>query len=236
MSVAAHLGIAVRDYDALIRTFIPRYEEMLDAAAANLGALRHKPTLIVDLGIGSGALASRCLAVAPRARVVGVDSDSSMMALAERRLRGRVTMLTGDFLTVPLPRCDAMVASLALHHIRTRRRKKTFYARCLAALRPGGALINADLCLSSSATLQARDQDAWRAFLQRRYSRAKARSYLKAWAKDDTYFRLTDEIDLLQSVGFEVDIPWRRDGFAVLVATKRPARSSRRHTRAVRSV
>jgi hypothetical protein len=34
MGVAAHLGIRLREYDARIRTFIPHYEEMLDAAAA----------------------------------------------------------------------------------------------------------------------------------------------------------------------------------------------------------
>ena len=65
MSVASHLGIAVREYDRRIRTFIPNYAEMLDEAA---NALDASARTIVDLGVGTGALAARCLRHAPAAR------------------------------------------------------------------------------------------------------------------------------------------------------------------------
>jgi hypothetical protein len=32
--------------------------------------------------------------------------------------------------------------------------------------------------------------------------------------------RLKDEVQLLRAAGFVVDVPWRRDGFAVIVAVK----------------
>ena len=79
MSVAAHLGIRLSEYDARIRTFIPDYDRMLDVAAA---AIPRNTRTIVDLGIGTGALASRCLRRAPGARVVGVDADADILALA----------------------------------------------------------------------------------------------------------------------------------------------------------
>ena len=62
MSVAAHLGIRLQEYDLRIRTFIPGYDEMIDAAAAALDDLDRSAPLIIDLGIGSGALAAQCLA------------------------------------------------------------------------------------------------------------------------------------------------------------------------------
>ena len=37
MGVASHLGIQLTEYDRRIRTFIPDYEEMLDAAAKDKG-------------------------------------------------------------------------------------------------------------------------------------------------------------------------------------------------------
>ena len=43
----------------------------------------------------------------------------------------------------------------------------------------------------------------------------------ETWAKEDVYFRLEDEIELLRSAGFSVDVPWRRDSFAVVVGAKR---------------
>ena len=123
MSVAAHLGIRLRDYDAMIRTFIPNYAEMLDEAASALTLLDRPTPVIVDLGIGSGALSARSLAVAPRARVGGLDLDADILALARKRLGARVETMTGSFLTTPLPRCDAITASYSLHHVRSRRQK-----------------------------------------------------------------------------------------------------------------
>jgi SAM-dependent methyltransferase len=224
MGAAAHLGIRLRDYDARIRTFIPYYDEMLDAAAASLTALERRAPLVLDLGIGSWALAARCVAAAAGARIVGLDNDEGMLALAVKRLGRRLTVLPGDFLSTPLPRCDAVTASFALHHIPTRRRKAALYARCFAALRPGGVLVNADCCVASNPRLKARDRAAWRTHLRRRYGGARAEGCLRAWRKEDVYFRLEDEIDLLRFAGFTVDVPWRRDSFAVIVGAKPAAR------------
>jgi SAM-dependent methyltransferase len=224
MGVASHLGISIADYDAKIRTFIPRYEEMLDAAAAALTLVRRQTPVVLELGIGSGALAARCLAVKPGARIIGVDSDASMLALARRRLRGRVTTIHDDFLAAPMPRCDAITASFALHHVRTRARKARLYKRCAAALRPGGVLINADCFLAAHTHFRTLDHDAWRAHLTRAYGPTGADRYLRAWAKEDVFFPLQDEQDRLERAGFTVEVPWRRDGFAVIVAARRRTR------------
>src|SRR5436190_16575057 len=98
MSVSTHLGIAIDDYDRRIRTFIPRYAEMLDAAAEAVG---RRTGVILDLGIGTGALAARCLARSPRARVVGLDIDPEMLRLAARRLPPDATLTHGNFLRAP---------------------------------------------------------------------------------------------------------------------------------------
>src|SRR6266545_1265517 len=83
MGVAAHLGIDLADYDARIRTFIPDYDVMIEAAAA---AVPRGARTIVDLGTGTGTLAARCLSHAPRARIAGIDSDPDILAVAARRL------------------------------------------------------------------------------------------------------------------------------------------------------
>lgn len=217
---AEHLGIRLREYDARIPTLIPRYDEMLDAAAAVLEALDRRSPLIVDLGIGSGALAARCSSIVPGARFVGIDTDVGMLALARKRLGDKLTVSTGDFTRARLPRCDVMTASFALHHIPTRRRKAAIYRRCFAALRKGGLLVNADCCLASSAALQARDREVWLAHLRRRYAPSRAKGFLRAWANEDVYFRLDDEIAMMRAAGFIVDVPWRRNSFAVIVGTR----------------
>jgi tRNA (cmo5U34)-methyltransferase len=226
MGAAAHLGIRLRDYDARIRTFIPRYEEMLDTAAAVLTAQDRRRPLIVDLGTGSGALAGRCAAAIPGARVIGIDEDEGMLGLAKKRLRARLTVLPGNFLATPLPRCDAVTASFSLHHVRTRPEKAALYRRVFAALRPAGLFVNADCCVPLDRRLKAQGRAAWRAHLERRYSPARAEGYLRAWAKEDSYFELNEEVRLLERAGFRVDVPWRRDWFAVVVGV-RPASTHR---------
>lgn len=220
MGVATHLGIRLRDYDAMIRTFIPNYEEMLDEAASAVRLVRRRSPVIIELGIGSGALAERCLAVAPRARVIGLDVDADILALARRRLGSRLTALTGSFQSMPLSRCDVITASFALHHVRTHARKAETYRRCFRALRRGGLFVSADCFVATDRQQRARDRAAWRAHLEQSYGPRRAEGFLRAWAKEDVYFSLADEIALLERAGFTVDVRWRRRAFAVVVGKK----------------
>lgn len=220
MGVAAHLGIRLDDYDESIRTFIPHYQEMLDAAAQAVATLCGPSPHVVDLGTGSGALADRVMRACRGARITGIDADPGMLAMATKRLRGPLTTITGDFLSTPLPRCNVVTASFALHHIATRARKAAMYAKCYRALSTGGVLVNADCCLSSIARLQAHDRKAWQAHLARSYGARSAHAYLRAWAKEDFYFTLDDEREMLARAGFKVDVVWRRDSFAVIVGSK----------------
>jgi len=213
MSVAAHLGIRLSEYDRRIRTFIPCYDEMLDAAAAIVFPTART---IVDLGIGTGALAARCLRRARQASVVGIDSDADIAALATRRIGMRATVVRGSFLRVPLPRADAFVASFALHHVRTRMAKARLYGAVRTSLLPGGGFVTADCHPACDRTLAAAQMSAWRAHLRRSYPPAQASALLRAWAREDVYVPLDVEVRLLRSAGFRVEVAWRRDAFAVL--------------------
>jgi len=221
MGVAAHLGIRLDEYDARIRTFIPQYDEMLDAAAEALGGIKRRARVIVDLGIGSGALAARCLTVARQARVIGIDEDAGMLAMAAERLPRRLTTIAGSFLSQPLPRCDAIVASLALHHVPTRARKTRLYRDCARALKTGGIIVIADCCLGRTKASRAQHRAAWRRHLRRSYSASEASAFFRAWAGEDTYFPLAAEIDMLTAAGFATEVRWRHKCFAVVVGRKR---------------
>jgi trans-aconitate methyltransferase len=219
VGVAAHLGIDLREYDARIRTFIPDYDAMLDAAGR---AVPRGARTIVDLGTGTGALAARCLARAPRARIVGIDSDRDILAMAARRLGAQAMFVRGSFLRAPLPaRCDAAVASFALHHVRTRAAKARLYRRLRSTLTPRGVVVTVD-CHPSEDPAKAREErNAWTRHLRRVYSAAEADSLLDAWSKEDVYVPLDSEIDLMERAGFDADVLWRRGSFAVIRGRRR---------------
>ncbi len=225
MSVASHLAVSPATYDTRIRSLIPLYDELIAEVARALGHAARPVRTIVDLGIGTGALARACLAAAPGARVLGIDADPDMMAIARTRLgrlSSRVTMTTGSFLDEPLPACDAIVASYSLHHIRTARAKLAFYRRCYRALRPGGILINGDCAPASTPRGFARDLDLWYTHLGKTFgSRARGRRVYESWADEDVYVPLAEETRLLERAGFSVDVPWRRSPFAVMVGSRR---------------
>jgi len=217
MSVASHLGITVREYDRRIRTFIPNYAEMLDEVA---GVLDPATRTLVDLGVGTGALSARCLVRAPSARVIGIDADSEMLPLAHRRLGRRATLTVGNFLRVELPRADAVVATLALHHVRTRAAKATLYSRIHAALRRGGTLVSGDCHPSDNQARWREQRDLWQTHLEKTYAHREAAKFLSDWSHEDTYMPLPTEMALLEEAGFRsVDIIWRRGAFAVIAAT-----------------
>jgi ubiquinone/menaquinone biosynthesis C-methylase UbiE len=215
MSVASHLGIRLDEYDARIRTFIPDYEEMLDVAAS---AVPRGTRRIVDLGTGTGALASRCLGSARHAHVVGIDADAGILRVAGRRLGARASFVEGSFLRAAIPRCELIVSSFALHHIRTRAAKAGLYKRLRRALRRGGRFITVDCQPSRDDVVAASQMAEWRRHLERRYSARESRQLLRTWSGEDTYVPLDVETAMLRDAGFRVDVLWRKGAFAVLLA------------------
>jgi trans-aconitate methyltransferase len=224
VSVASHLAVSPSGYDRRIRQLIPHYDDLVAEAARALRLAARPVRNIVDLGIGTGALTGACLRRAPAARVFAIDADAAMTQIANvrlRRWRRRVTIVRGDFLETPLPRTDAIVASYALHHIRTTRAKLAFYRRCREALRPGGVLINGDCAPASSAVAVAGDLEDWYAHLAPSTgSRRAARRTIESWADEDTYMTLAVEMRLLAQAGFIVEVPWRRSPFAVIAGVR----------------
>ena len=221
MGAAAHLGIDLAEYDARIRTFIPGYDSLLAAAADALAlTVRRRRPVVVDLGVGTGALTAACLARVPGARIIGVDEDAGMLDAARARLgRALHSAVHDSFERAALPRCDAVVASLALHHIPTRARRLRLFRRVRAALGRGGVLISADCHPAAPPRLAAAGRAAWLAHLAGAYTPAESRRYLRTWAREDYYATLGDEIATLQRAGFAVDVPYRSGAFAVIAAT-----------------
>ena len=222
MAVASHLHIRLEEYDDRIVTFVPGYHALVANAARAVGTLAVASPHIVDLGTGSGALAARCLAECPQARLTAIDEDPEILTLAMARLKDRTaaTFIQGSFTSVPLPPCDAFVASLSLHHIRAADVKRAFYARCRDALPAGGLLVTADCCPATDERLRTAQFAAWRAHLERTYSEREAAEFLAAWAVEDVYFPLDEERAMLGDAGFTTEVVWREGAMAVVVATR----------------
>jgi tRNA (cmo5U34)-methyltransferase len=133
-------------YDAFYRSAVRALE------LAEPGPIR----AVLDLGTGTGALASRVAEAYPGATFTLLDGAPAMVTKAVENLGSRAAAgLVQDFAD-PLPDgpFDAIVSSLAIHHLDDDG-KASLYARAHDVLRPGGAFVNAEQVLGATPALDA---------------------------------------------------------------------------------
>ena len=208
-SVRRHLRVDVDAYDQSIRRFIPAYEEMLEQAASAVAEAR--PECVLDLGAGTGALTEALLQRYPHCSVELIDSDGTMLEQARKRLAPFASRLryTERSFHGPLPPCDAVIASLALHHVPTLEGKQDVFRSIHAALRPGGVFVNADATMSADPQARQTEYQTWAAHLVASgISEERAWGHFKEWADEDTYFPLEEELARLRAAGFEAACLW----------------------------
>lgn len=203
--MAGHLGVAAGEYDRAIRTFIPDYEDMQSTIVRWLHGHIRPEGLVVDLGAGTGALSMAILDAMPAVRVQLVDVDPAMLEVASERCRphaGRFDVRRGAFAD-PLPRCDAVVAALALHHAADLGEKRALYRSIHDALEAGGMLVVGDVTVHEKGPERGRMFADWAVGMQRHgISAAEAAQHFAQWADEDRYFPLAVELEAIGAAGF----------------------------------
>jgi tRNA (cmo5U34)-methyltransferase len=214
-SVESHLKLNIADYDRRIRQLVPGYTAMRGAHMALLKKLlpADRPVLVLDLGGGTGALAEAVAETLPQAEVEIWDIDRAMLAVARERCArfgGRVRCVERSF-TEPLTPCDAVVACIALHHMKDLSVKGAIYRHIHAALRPGGVFLNADIAIAAGGRLQEFSYQEWiAAMAPHGITATQARAHFASWAREDYYPPLLAELKLLEAAGFaDPECFWR---------------------------
>ena len=222
-SVRRHLRVEIAAYDRAIRRWIPGYEAMLESAAREIG--RGRPRRIVDLGAGTGALSEAILRRSPGAVIELVDVDREMLEQARVRLKrfgDRVRYREASFRD-PIPECDAIAASLALHHVPTMAEKRSLFRRIHRALRPGGVFVNADITMPAEADEALKAYREWAGYLVAAgIPERRAYEHFAAWADEDTYFPRELEREAMRAAGFDAAWAWTEGPVVVAVGSKSP--------------
>jgi ubiquinone/menaquinone biosynthesis C-methylase UbiE len=221
-SVRNHLRLEIDSYDETIRQFIPGYEEGLTWAAREIAGIR--PTLVLDLGAGTGALAEAMLEHEGVGVVEAIDVDAEMLDRARIRLKrfGVRARFQRCSFESPLPECDAVSACLALHHVPTMERKRALYKGIFRTLRPAGVFVNADVTMSAHPVRQEQCYRIWAGHLVScGIDERRAYEHFDEWASEDTYFPLDDELTAMREAGFDAECAWREPPNTLLVGRKK---------------
>ena len=224
-SVERHLHVASDEYDRAIRTLVPHYDEMFSTALECLGALAPSDARILDVGGGTGALSEVVLRGLPDVSVTLLDIDPQMLAQARARLapfEKRASLREGSFLD-PLPRSDAVIAALALHHIGDLDTKVRVYTAIHDSLPAGGLFLNLDATVSADPTLREYTFARWAAFMREHgIDEPTAYRNFAEWAVEDRYFSVHEELGALARAGFrEPECFWRRGSQSICGGLRR---------------
>jgi len=166
---------------------------------------------VLDLGTGDGRLLALLKAAFPGLQGVGVDSSRLMLDAACSRFAGEdsVELIEHD-LAQPLGdlgRFDAVVSSLAIHHLE-HERKRELYGEVLRALVPGGTFANLEHVASPSERLH-------RAFF------AAIEEPLEREDPSDRLIDVETQLGWLREHGFQdVDCHWKWRELAVLTGVR----------------
>ncbi len=156
----------VRRYDADMDIMHPLRHKMIDVALDALAYPETQSLSVLDLGVGTGAFSRKLLERFPATRLVAIDGSASMLDLAKARLDGylqQVEFVVSDFRTIPAALLgpdayDVVISSYALHHLDANE-KKSVLESVVAAIKPGGWFLNADIVVAESPEVEARIQE-----------------------------------------------------------------------------
>jgi len=177
------------------------YRTSLQAAAQRVPVI--SGTAVLDVGIGTGALAAL---LAERGAVVsGVDPSAEMLAVCRQR-HPAFTVKVGDFNSIPFAAdsFDAVVSSFAFHEVPPAHRPSAC-AELARVLTPGGALCLLDIMFASPA------------------SRAEAREAIGEYWDDEEDYPLVGDLDtMLHAAGLGATSWWQTAPFHWMVLAQKP--------------
>jgi SAM-dependent methyltransferase len=171
---------------------------------------------VLDLGTGDGRLLDLLRRDRPLMTGVGLDFSDVMLAAARERFAGAegVELVEHD-LTEPLPdlgRFDAVVSSMAIHHLEDER-KRSLAAEVFELLEPGGVFANFEHVASPTPRLHA-------AFF------AAIGEPLECADPSDRLVDVETQLGWLRAAGFEdVDCYWKWLEMALLIGVRPPVLS-----------
>lgn len=205
-----------QDYDRMIRQACPDYDYCLSLIAKNIP---HDTISVLDLGSGTGNLAQYILKTRSRIKICGIELQQSLVKIASKKIRSpNVSFIQGDILKLDWPSAECVTSSLAIHHF-TRKQKEKVFRKVYQSSR---CFLYFDRVKGSSKTEEERNLEYL--FNHMRKSGLSEETIREAkieMKKNDKPLTVKQLNQLLESIGFDYEALYLKNGFAVYSCTKK---------------
>lgn len=218
-----HFEEEAKKYDEIILTLIPNYRQMVEVLVSILPFSKEQVFSVLDLGCGTGTISRKIKDVFPNIKLTCVDIAKNMLDIASAKNGSDTILIQADFNTFDFPqKYDAIVSSLALHHLETDEDKQGFYNKIYEALNDGGIFINIDVVTSDDSSLQQVYMNKWIDFIAQNIPVSEIENkWLPTYYAEDRPVSLLQHIKMLEKAGFNmVDVVYKYYNFAVYCAMK----------------
>ena len=194
----------------------------------------------IDLCCGDGKLCGYLLDRFPNLKMTGLDGSEYMLKTGRQNLHGmgsrfhtQLFQLEENNWRTSFQNLDAVVSSLAIHHLDESQKKALFFD-IYQMLNPGGVLVIADIIRPASEAGDTIAAEAWDHYVKQKADQAGKPEIFDLFVRDNwNYFRdpdgdpvdkpsrLLDQLNWLKEAGFEeVDVSWVFAGHAIFGGRK----------------
>ena len=218
-----HFEEEAKKYDEIILTLIPNYKQMVEVLVSILPFRPDQTFCVIDLGCGTGTISRKIKDAFPNINLTCVDIAKNMLDIASAKNGSNTILIQADFNTFDFPqKYDAIVSSLALHHLEKDEDKQGFYDRIFEALNDGGIFINIDVVTSDDSLLQQVYLQKWTNFMVNNTSIHEVENkWLPSYYAEDRPVSLLRHLGMLKETGFSmIDVVYKYYNYAVYCAIK----------------
>lgn len=220
-----HFNKEAEAFDNQVLKNIPKYPEMLTALINAIPDNKENPK-VLDLGCGTGNITQKLLKRFPQAEVTCLDLSENMIKIAKNKLSQykSIEYIIGDFTETEITeKYDAIISSLALHHIPNDKEKQEMYKAIYEALNKNGVFYNADVILGNSTyNEELNNKIAQEDMINNGVTLEEIQEHKGKREANDIPTTIYNHIKMLENVGFqEIDIIWKYYANVVYGATKK---------------
>ena len=194
---------------------------VLDLITAAATATNPQATRSLDIGCGAGNYTLKLLTHLPNLAVTLIDLSAPMLERAVTRIGAvtsqPITTLQGDIRDIEFEAesFDIIMAAAVFHHLRGDEEWRSVFAKCHAALKPGGSIWISDLIEHDSPAIQALMWQRYGEYLTQLKGEAYRDTVYGYIEQEDTPRPLLWQLHLLKEVGFKtVEILHKNSVFA----------------------